>query len=242
MLKILNKQSDIQDARDKMFTKRIDSSRGLHRLRFATFFALRFRREVPPVSTNKSWDVLNIVETIENVFPDKNIKIYDMGSYNCEIGVSLWLAGFRNIICADLNPLGRCIKWYGNNIDFRCEDFYTPSVPPGSLDVMTALSVIEHGYDQKKLLKSLSTFLKVGGIALLTTDYNEEKIAIDPNFRIFELSYMIFSKKEIESLVEEAKDYGLELITQAEWGKTETPIDFLNHKFSFILVGLKKVR
>lgn len=242
MLKVLSKESDIQESRNQMNKKGIDSSTGFHRLRFATIFSLRFRRPVPPVSINKSWDVLNIVETIEKQFSDKNIRIYDMGSYNCEIGVSLALAGYKNIIGADFNPLGRCIKWYGNNIDFRCEDFYKPSVPPGSLDVMTALSVIEHGYDQKKLLNSFSTYLKVGGIALVTTDYHEQKIPIDPHFKIFDLSYMIFSKEEIQSLIQEAKQFGLELITTPEWGQTENPIEFLNHKFSFILLGLKKVR
>ena len=99
----------------------------------------------------------------------------------------------------------------------------------------------EHGYNQKNLLATCRRLLKPGGIVLLTTDYNADKLDIDPDFRLFGLPYMIFSKEEIKSLISEAESSGFELLGDVNWSDDEKPIDFLERKFTFILVGLRKI-
>jgi hypothetical protein len=118
-------------------------------------YLLRFRKPAEKVAVNKSWDVLSILQLIEKYKPNKDALIYDMGSYNCEIPLALWWRGYRNIMAADFNPIGRVINWYGNKIQFRNENFYKSTVTPHSLDVITALSVIEHGFEQVEFLKSV---------------------------------------------------------------------------------------
>ncbi|MBC7713345.1 MAG: hypothetical protein H7177_08400, partial [Rhizobacter sp.] len=85
--------------------------------------------------------------------------------------------------------------------------------------------------------------LKQGGLVLVTTDFHAEKIHIDPDFKIFNLSYMIFSSEEILKLVKEAESNGFELISsemEKNWDTSEHPIDFLNHQMAFVFLGFKK--
>src|SRR5262249_35847684 len=150
-----------------------------------------------------------LLETVKRFRPDRGARIFEMGSYNSEIPLALWGSGYRRIRAADLNPLGRSIRWYGNRIDFRCEDFYQPDAPDGSVDVITSLSVIEHGYAQGRLLALADRLLAPGGLLCLTTDYHEEAVPVPDDFRVFGLPYRIFSRSDIESLLSDAEAAGL---------------------------------
>ncbi|MBC7712061.1 MAG: methyltransferase domain-containing protein, partial [Rhizobacter sp.] len=229
MIRVLKSKEQIQDARSQLKSLGVDSSTKLARRMYQFLYLLRFRKPAEQVAVNKSWDVLTILQMIEKLKPDRNSKIYDMGSYNCEIPLALWWRGYRDIIAADFNPIGRAINWYGNKIQFRQENFYKSAVPPHSLDVITALSVIEHGFEQVNFFKVCHGLLKQGGLVLVTTDFHAEKIHIDPDFKIFNLSYMIFSSEEILNLVKEAESNGFELISsemEQNWDESKHPIDF----------------
>ncbi|MBK25463.1 MAG: hypothetical protein CME70_15820 [Halobacteriovorax sp.] len=241
MLKVLSNQGQINSAREELNKLGADTSTGWRRSLFKILYGIRYRSPAQPVSINKSWDTLVILKMIEEHFPDKlNTSIFEMGSYNSEIPVSLWNRGYRKIRASDFNPKGQCINYYANSIDFHVEDFYAPAIPEESLDVMTALSVIEHGYDQKKFLRACQKYLKPGGMVIFTTDYHKEKLSIPEDYRLFDLTYMIFSKEEIENLLEEAKKYDLELVSDVQWGDSEYPIEFLGHNMTFILIAFRK--
>ena len=240
MIEVLKSQEMIEEARAGLDKLGCDTTHGFARTMFQMRYLLRFRQIPPRVAVNKSWDVLKIVETIEKHKPDKDISIFDMGSFNCEAPVSLWMRGYRNIRASDLNPKGRCINWYGNGINFQCENFYEPGIDDESLDVMTSLSVIEHGWDQKKFIEICMRYLKPGGIVCFSTDFHPEKQPIPEDFRLFNLSYMIFSRAEIESLVRAAEESGLELLGPANWGESEYPINFLEKDFTFIYLAFRK--
>lgn len=243
MIKVLKNKKQIEDARLKLKEMGADSSTGWSRRIYQTLYFLRFRKPAEKVAVNKSWDVLNILQLIEKYKPERNSRIYDMGSYNCEIPLALWWRGYRNVFAADFNPLGRAINWYGNKIQFRQENFYQSTIPAFSLDVITALSVIEHGFEKVEFFKVCSHLLKPGGLVLITTDFHANKIPIDPEFKIFNLSYMVFSTEEIIQLVKEAEKNGFQLIAhegEERWDSSEYPIQFLDKKMSFILLGFKK--
>ncbi len=184
MVRILKRQADIELSRIRLREKGCDTSTGWRRALFETLYRIRYRAPAPAVALNKSWDILSILETIESYLPRRNARILDMGSFNSEIALALWQAGYRELIAVDLNPAGQSIRWFGNRIDFRCENLYHPSVPPESLDAVTAVSVIEHGYDRNRLVDTLKSLLKPGGIALITTDFSFEKCHIEPEFRL----------------------------------------------------------
>ena len=243
MIKVLKNKKQIEESRQMLEKLGADSSKGFSRKMYQALYLLRFRKKAEKVAINKSWDVLNILQMIEKYKPNKDARIYDMGSYNCEIPLALWWRGYRNIMAADFNPIGRAINWYGNKIQFRQENFYNSNLPSDSLDIITALSVIEHGFEQVEFFKVCNGLLKPGGLVLITTDFHSEKIWIDPDFKIFNLSYLVFSNEEINNLVIEAEKNGFELISkekESNWDMTENPIEFLDMKMSFILLGFKK--
>lgn len=240
MLKILKDQSQIEDARRRLNEIGADSNSGWRRWLFTTLYTIRYRKKPENVALNKSWDVLEMVNFVEEHCPNKEISIYEMGSYNSEICVSLWNRGYRSIRAADLNPKGICINFYGNAINFVQENFYQPNVPDESLDLILSLSVIEHGWDQERFLEVCQKLLKPGGIALFSTDYHKEKLSIPEDYRLFNLTYMIFSQEEIQTLLNEAPRYGLELVSTPEWSESRYPINFLGHDFTFIVMALRK--
>ena len=243
MIEVLKTKEQIRKARSQLKNAGLDSSTKLVRRIYQVLYLIRFRKPAEQVAINKSWDVLTILKTIQRLKPDKNSLIYDMGSYNCEIPLALWWSGYRNIMAADFNPIGRAINWYGNKIQFRQENFYKSTVSPHSLDVITALSVIEHGFEQVSFFKVCHGLLKPGGLVLITTDFHAEKIKISPEFKIFNLSYMIFSNEEVLKLVEDAKLNGFELISnelQNDWDKSDYPIEFIGNQMSFVFLGFKK--
>ncbi|MEK6579014.1 MAG: methyltransferase domain-containing protein [Bdellovibrionota bacterium] len=240
MLRILSDQNQIDQSRTSLRNLGCDTSRGWRRWLFKTLYRLRFRTPAPAVAFNKSWDILTLLETIQRYCPEPASQIFDMGSYNSEAPLALWSAKYRNIRAADFNPLGRSINWYGNRIQFKCENFYEPDIKPNSLDVITAVSVIEHGYDQKRLIQTINRLLKKGGIAILTTDYHQEKIRIAEDYRLFGLPYQIFSQQEIQSLLSDAVLAGLKPLGDLQWTPSQYPISFLGNQMTFLLLALKK--
>ena len=240
MIRILQSQGEIDAARSALAGIGCDFTQGWRRRLFALRYTLRFRRPPEAIAVDKSWDVWSIATTIAATRPDRSARIYDMGSFNSEVPLALSAMGYRTIRAGDFNPLGRSIRWYGYPIDFHCEDFYHPAVPPHSFDVMTAVSVIEHGYDQAKLIAALDRNLAPGGLFLLTTDYHAAPVAIPEEFRIFDLSYRLFDRAALEDLVTAASRIGLTLLGDAEWRDSEYPIEFLGRRLTFAFLAFRK--
>ncbi len=240
MLRVLKNQQTITEARGELRKLGLDTSRGWSRLRFSVFWMLRFRMVPEPVAVIKSWDVLQMTQTVMKHVTDRNALIYEMGSYNSEISLALWRSGFRNIRASDFNPLGRAIRWYGNRIAFHAENFYEPAVELGSCAAIVALSVIEHGYDRENLVRTVDRLLRPGGVFCCTTDYHEEKIEVPITFCAFNLSFLIFSKNDILDLLESFAKVGIFPIESPEWGSSDNPVHWEGYQYSSIFLALRK--
>ncbi len=209
---------------------------------FSLRWRIRFRRAPEPVAVSKSWDVWAMYQAALAHAPDRTARVFEMGSYNSEIPLVLWRAGYHNIRASDFNPLGRGIRWYGNAIDFRYENFYDPDLAPGSGGgVMTAPPVIEHGYDQGKLIGTAVRLLETRRRLPVHHRLPRGGIAVPPEERWFGLPYWVFSRADIESLVWDAAVAGLELIA-AGVGVVRLSDRVEGRKFTFLFVGLRKAR
>jgi len=61
---------------------------------------------------------------------------------------------------------------------------------------ITAISVIEHGFESDRLLAEVSRLLKVGGYFIVSVDYWKDKISTD-GLTAFGMDWMIFSREDL---------------------------------------------
>lgn len=247
MLEILKSTEQINESRKELGALHCDKSFSWPRVYFSARYLLRYRTLPPPVSFEKSWDVLMMLKSVLRYCPAKDAAVLDIGSYNSEIPLAILAAGYKNVTALDLNPIGRSIEWYkldGCRIKFRCENFYESTLPPQSIDALTALSVIEHGFDPDRLFKMAAKLLKKNGLFLITTDFHEPKIGIPNDFKLFGLPYMVFSKSELKSLTAKANEFGFRLLGELHWGDekkpSDYPINWLEKKITFAFIGFQK--
>jgi len=240
MVRVLKDAEQIAAARRRLRDLGCDLSRGWRGRMFQLRYVLRYPPRIPRLELRKSWDVLTMLEHIKACKPDRQAVIYDVGSMNSEIPLALWASGYRNIYAADLNPLGRTITWYGNGIRFRREDFYETTLPGGSVDVITALSSLEHGYQQERFLQTAHRILRPNGLVVLTTDFRSEKLSVPEFLRPYGLSYLVFSRTEILNLIEAAGRFGFLPSGDVVWGDSEDPIACYGLRYTFVFLSLRK--
>lgn len=154
----------------------------------------------------KSWDVLKTVELIEERFP-RSARILDLGAYCSEILCVLYKLGYEHLTGIDLNPAVRTMP-FSERIRYEVGDFLRTPFPERSFDVITSISVIEHGFDAPRLLAATSRLLSAGGCFVASFDYWPDKIDTG-NTKFFGMDWRIFSRDEVCAFVNEAAGYGL---------------------------------
>ncbi|HEY7674722.1 MAG TPA: class I SAM-dependent methyltransferase [Burkholderiales bacterium] len=185
----------------------------------------------------KSWDVLQTAE-----FASKHLKkdeaILDIGAFSSEILIILHRLGFSNLSGIDLNPAVTAMP-YANTIQYRIGNFMESPFASGSFALITAISVIEHGYRPNELLKEVARLLRPGGFFVASFDYWPEKISTE-GIRIFDMDWRIFSREEVEDLVRVAGSYGLSPQGSLDLAAGERPIRHSDRSYTFAWLALKK--
>lgn len=178
----------------------------------------------------KSWDVLESVQFLTQKL-DQSEPILDIGAYSSEIIVALHKLGFKNLTGADLNPnLPRMP--FNTEIRYEVTDFMKTSFPSNSFRAITAISVIEHGYDEGRLFSEVSRLLVPGGYFIASFDYWPEKIDTS-GISIFGLDWKIFSLKEIDCMIETAERFDLYTDNKLQPECGDRPIEFESRKYTF---------
>lgn len=185
----------------------------------------------------KSWDILKTVEFIET-HAGKDAPILDIGSYACELPPVLHRLGYKHVAAIDLNPdIARMP--YDGAVDYRVGNFLRAPFPDGSIAAVTAISVIEHGFDGEALAKEVARLLKPGGHFIASFDYWPEKISTD-GIKLFDMSWTIFSRQEVEQFTAVAKRYGLAPCGPLAFDAAERPIVCLGRDYTFAWLVLQK--
>ncbi len=110
---------------------------------------------------------------------------------------------------------------------------------PGSFRAITAISVIEHGFNSEMLLKEISRLLCPNGFFIASFDYWPDKVDTH-GFRIFDMEWTIFSSQEIEWFLDEAKAYGLHLYGEVDFAIKDRAIRFADRDYTFAWFALIK--
>lgn len=198
---------------------------------------LRLTREVLVGDQIKSWDVLRTAVFMDRHLP-KGSPILDIGAYASEILCALRKLGFTRLVGLDLNP--DLIRMpHSGAIRYEVGDFTHAPFETGSFAAVTAISVIEHGFDARHLLREVSRLLRPGGYFIASFDYWPTKIDTD-GVRIFGMGWRIFSEADVRALLTEAEQHDLWPVGPVDLPARTAPVRHEGRSYTFAWCVLRK--
>jgi SAM-dependent methyltransferase len=197
----------------------------------------------------KNWDIWQIYNIVKDM--DKDTYIFDFGCRESAVINLCYKMGFRNLYGIDLyeldskynrrSYLNDLYLWFGRKLIYgttyhlqrgdglvsKCSsDFY---------DIITSVSVVEHGVDIEVFFKEMYRLLKKYGLLYVSTDYWPEKI------KVHQEDWVIFSKEEIEDIIKIAWDNGFNLLGEKNMEQSPMKtISFNGYDFTFLSMIFKK--
>jgi len=105
--------------------------------------------------------------------------------------------------------------------------------------VITAVSLLEHGFQENQILREMSRILMPAGYFVGSIDYWPEKIDT-AGIKAFGLDWRIFSKVEVLSFVEQARAYGLLPVGNLNLQAGDRTIRWLGRKYTFAWFAFRK--
>lgn len=235
MFKVLKNNQQVLDARSVLVKRglsTLDSWLGALLRRFRINSSLSVGDQV------KSWDVLKTIEFIELNFP-KESSTLDLGSFCSEVPVALARLGYKKVHGIDLNPKISQMPFAGSNVQYDVGNFMAAPYAEASFDAITAISVIEHGYEPQRLFAEVSRLLKPGGCFIASFDYWPEKVDTGDT-KFFDMSWLIFSEADVRELISVAKKYDLHPVGSLEPEAGERTVDCMGYAYSFGWIVLRK--
>jgi SAM-dependent methyltransferase len=213
----------------------------------------------PHHGSEKSWDTLKMIEIINKA--DKDASILDFGCNGSPILPMLKRLGFTRLYGCDLvlKP-----KYNATFMKIACRLYkreYLPIVqmyddstlnlsiqsektnyPNDMFEYITCLSVIEHGINMVEFFTEMARILKKGGYLLISTDYWPDKITNMKNIISNNNPDNVFSRDEIEGIVQIAERYGLRLMEPIDYTYAEKVVRWKKTKldYTFIFFGMIK--
>jgi len=194
--------------------------------------------------------------------------VLDVGCYESPILPMLKRLGFTNLYGCDLvlKPSSDCNPSFtnnnNNNNSFKYHEDYEPIAKMYSdksyqlsirnledtkykdqmFDYVTSLSVIEHGVNIEKYFREMSRIIKSNGYLLTSTDYWPDKLVNKKNVLSKGTPDNIFSRDEIEKLVEVADKNGLKLIEPIDFEYKDKVVRWnsIGLDFTFIFFAMRK--
>ncbi len=185
----------------------------------------------------KSWDILTSVEFLQKHVPP-SAPVLDLGAYASEILCVLQRLGYTALTGADLNPNLPNMP-QADRIHYEVTNFLHTPFAAESFQAITAISVIEHGFQSQPLLREVTRLLRPRGYFIASFDYWPDKIDT-AEINIFGMDWRIFSKAEMLSFFNEAAPYGLTPVGPLNF-EAQTPVMLWSRKrYTFAWLVLQK--
>jgi hypothetical protein len=194
---------------------------------------LKVRGDLP-----KNWDSLaTLYYILKNT--DKDARVFDAGAALYSVILPwLFLYGYKNLVGGNF-IFKKKIK--RGSILYEPCDITKTNYVNNSFDVVTCLSVIEHGVDLHSYFKEMSRILKVDGILITSTDYYETPV--DTKGQVaYGVPIHIFTKDEIEEALNISEKYGLFLTAPLDLTCDEKVVCWKQYdlRFTFLNFVLRK--
>ncbi|WP_179228452.1 class I SAM-dependent methyltransferase [Leptolyngbya ohadii] len=193
------------------------------------------------LTPQKNWDQALLAQLLEPI--DRQAAILDMGCGDCCTLDFLAALGFTSLHGIDLQIKDlQADKPESRPYQLSEGDLMHTPFADRSYEVLTSISVIEHGVDLNAFFAEADRLLKPNGILYVTTDYWETKIPIDSTIKPFGLSWQIFSREEIQQAIDLAEQHGLTPIQEtAIPACQESPVSWYSRDYTFIALAFRKV-
>lgn len=185
----------------------------------------------------KSWDIHRTLKFAENNVP-KQAPVLDIGAYASEILCIMHKLGYTNLAGVDLNPNLKQMP-YADSIRYEVSDFMATPFPDESFELITAISVIEHGFNGQRLLSEVCRLLKPGGYFVASFDYWPEKLDTT-DIKMFDMDWKIFSEGEARKLLVDAEKYGLIPYGETRFAVSDRPVSCAGKDYTFAWLALRK--
>lgn len=198
---------------------------------------LGWARRLPVGDHVKSWDVGRTLDFIAEHL-SKDARIVDLGAYCSEVPVALARMGYTGVHGVDLNPDVKAMP-HADRVQYTVSDFMRMPFESGSFDAVTAISVIEHGYDPERLFAEVGRLLCPGGYFIASFDYWPEKINTGDT-KFFGMSWLIFSAQDVDHMLGTAQRHGLMPVAALKPAAQERAIHCMGYDYTFGWVVLKK--
>ncbi len=175
----------------------------------------------------KNWDSLAALGAVLRRTGTAGTVLDSGGIMESVISSWLWLYGFRDLWC--INPVFSSPFRHGG-IHYEPGDATGTRFEHSTFDVVTCLSVVEHGVDLDCYFREAARILKPGGALVTSTDYFPDPIDTDGKVA-YGVPVKIFSREEIGNALELAAGHGLR-------PSAPVPLDALEKPVHWNLTGL----
>jgi len=187
---------------------------------------------------SKTWDSLAALDCILSK-TTQAARILDAGAEMYSVLLP-WLSlyGYRNLF--GVNLVFKQIIRKGP-IVYEFGDITNLKYPNEYFDVVTCLSVLEHGVNLEKYFAEMTRVLKKGGLLITSTDYWETKIDTQDK-EYYDTPVHVFCKEEIELALAQAKKFGLETTGTLDLSCKDKVIHWkdVDLYFTFLIFTLRK--
>lgn len=233
-MKVLQEHNQLAAARNELISKGVSGTDS------ALKALLRRSRLMPGIAVgefNKSWDVLETLKFAEHNLA-RSAPILDIGCYASELIVALRKLGYSRLYGADLNPNVKKMP-FQDSIQYEICNFMETPFEDGMFEAITSISVIEHGFESKRLLTEVSRLLRPGGFFISSFDYWPNKIDTTGT-AFFGMDWKIFSEQEVREFIEEAAGFGLSPVGELNFGGKDATIHCGGKDYTFGWLALRK--
>jgi len=186
----------------------------------------------------KNWDSLAALDLILKT-TDEKARVFDAGGERYSMILPwLFLYGYKNLIAENLVFRSRAKR---GPILYKQGDITKTAYSDQFFDVITCLSVIEHGVNLNKYFSEMARILKTGGVLITSADYYETPIDTKGQ-KAYGCPIHIFTKEEIIEALKIAKYYGLNPISSIDFTSEEKAIHWKEYdlRYTFIIFSLRK--
>jgi SAM-dependent methyltransferase len=186
----------------------------------------------------KNWDSLAALGAVL-ARTDSSGRVLDAGGImESVISSWLWLYGFRDLWC--INPVFPAPFRHGG-IHYEPGDATDTRFDSGTFDLITCLSVVEHGVDLDGYFREASRILKPGGALVTSTDYYPDPIDTDGK-HAYGVPVKIFNREEIEHALDIAARNGLRPSGPIPLDAVEKPVhwELTDLDYTFLVFTLVK--